>query len=314
MMEELGRGDTSVRGIVSVSLGLVGKTILKHGSEEQRQEWLPRLCAGEILGCFGLTEPDTGSDAGSLKSRAVRDGAGPDADWLISGTKIFITNGTWAEVALIFARTGEPGPKGVTAFLVPTDAPGFGASSIHGKLGLRAQSTAELTLDQVRVPDRNRLGELGEGFPIAMSALEKGRISVAAGCVGLAQGCLNVATAYAKEREQFGKPIGVFQAVSHPLATTYMELELARSLALWAAWSISEGDPQARVAAAAAKAQCAEAAVAACERSIQAHGGIGFTWEHVLHRLYKRALWIQSWEASGAQLRSEVAAHILEGA
>jgi alkylation response protein AidB-like acyl-CoA dehydrogenase len=128
---------------------------------------------------------------------------------------------------------------------------------------------------------------------------------------GVGTRALELAVGYAKEREQFGKPIGVFQAVSHPLATTYMELELARSLALWAAWCIAEDDPQARLAAVAAKAQSAEAAVAACERSIQAHGGIGFTWEHVLHRLYKRALWIQSWEASGAQLRSEVADAIL---
>ncbi len=128
---------------------------------------------------------------------------------------------------------------------------------------------------------------------------------------GIGTRALELAVGYAKEREQFGKPIGVFQAIAHPLATTYMELELARSLALWAAWCIAEDDPQARLAASAAKAQCAEAAVAACERSIQAHGGTGFTWEHVLHRLYKRALWIQSWEASGAQLRSEVADAIL---
>jgi alkylation response protein AidB-like acyl-CoA dehydrogenase len=130
---------------------------------------------------------------------------------------------------------------------------------------------------------------------------------------GVGARALELAVGYAKEREQFGKPIGFFQAISHPLATTYMELELARSLALWAAWCIAEDDPQARIAAAAAKTQCAEAAVAACERSIQAHGGIGFTWEHLLHRLYKRALWIQSWEASGPQLRSEVAEYILDG-
>jgi alkylation response protein AidB-like acyl-CoA dehydrogenase len=130
---------------------------------------------------------------------------------------------------------------------------------------------------------------------------------------GVGARALELAVGYANEREQFGKPIGVFQAISHPLATTYMELELARSLALWAAWCIAEEDPQARIAAAAAKTQCAEAAVAACERSIQAHGGIGFTWEHPLHRLYKRALWIQSWEASGSQLRSEVADYILDG-
>jgi len=130
---------------------------------------------------------------------------------------------------------------------------------------------------------------------------------------GVGARALELAVGYANEREQFGKPIGVFQAISHPLATTYMELELARSLALWAAWCIAEDDPQARIAAAAAKSQCAEAAVAACERSIQVHGGIGFTWEHLLHRLYKRALWIQSWEASGPQLRSEVAEYILDG-
>jgi len=130
---------------------------------------------------------------------------------------------------------------------------------------------------------------------------------------GVGARALELAVGYANEREQFGKPIGVFQAISHPLATTYMELELARSLALWAAWCIAEDDPQARIAAAAAKTQCAEAAVAACERSIQVHGGIGFTWEHLLHRLYKRALWIQSWEASGPQLRSEVAEYILDG-
>jgi alkylation response protein AidB-like acyl-CoA dehydrogenase len=130
---------------------------------------------------------------------------------------------------------------------------------------------------------------------------------------GVGARALELAVGYAKEREQFGKPIGVFQAISHPLATTYMELELARSLALWAAWCIAEDDPQARIAAAAAKTQCAEAAVAACERSIQVHGGIGFTWEHLLHRLYKRALWIQSWEASGPQLRSELAEYILDG-
>ncbi|RDI73717.1 Acyl-CoA dehydrogenase [Gaiella occulta] len=141
----------------------------------------------------------------------------------------------------------------------------------------------------------------------------RSRAALALEACGVGARALELAVAYAKEREQFGRPIGVYQAISHPLATTYMELELARSLALWAAWCIAVDDPQAGLAAAAAKAQCAEAAVAACERSIQAHGGIGFTWEHVLHRLYKRALWIQSWDASGAQLRSEVAARLLDG-
>ncbi|WP_019812092.1 acyl-CoA dehydrogenase family protein, partial [Saccharomonospora halophila] len=177
--EELGRGDSAVRGIVSVSLGLVAKTILAHGGEEQKHRWLPRLTAGEALGCFALTEPETGSDAGSLRTRATRDGD----DWVLSGSKMFITNGTRAEVALTFARTDD----GVTAFLVPTDSAGFTATEIHGKLGLRGQATAELALDDVRVPDSARLGPVGKGLGIALGALSRGRISVAAGAVGVAQ-------------------------------------------------------------------------------------------------------------------------------
>ena len=307
MMEEFGRGDTSVRGIVSVSLGLVGKTILSRGSEEQRQEWLPRLCAGEVLGCFGLTEPDTGSDAGSLKSKAVRDGN----DWLISGTKIFITNGTWADVALIFARTGEAGPKGVTAFLVPTDAPGFGAVSIHGKLGLRGQSTAELTLDQVRVPDRNRLGELGGGFVIAMSALEKGRISVAAGCVGLAQGCLDVATAYAKEREQFGKPIAKFQLVQALLADIAVETDAARMLT-WHAAALADAGRPVALAASKAKLYASEVAVRAANNALQVFGGYGYIDEYPIGKYLRDARVLTLYEGT-SQIQRLIIGRALTG-
>jgi alkylation response protein AidB-like acyl-CoA dehydrogenase len=141
-MEELGRADSSVRGIVSVSMGLVGKVILSHGTEEQKQEWLPPIATGAKLACFGLTEPDTGSDAGNLTTRAVRDGG----DYVLNGQKMFITNATWSDLCLVFARTGGPGPKGVSAFLVPTDTPGFEAHEIKGKLGLRGQATAEIFL------------------------------------------------------------------------------------------------------------------------------------------------------------------------
>ena len=147
-MEELGRADSAVRGIVSVSMGLVGKVILSHGTEEQKHEWLPRIASGEALACFGLTEPDNGSDPGNLKTKAVRSGD----EYVINGSKIFITNGTWAKLCLVFARTGGPGPKGVSAFLVPTDTPGFESREIHGKLGLRGQATAELSFTDVRVP------------------------------------------------------------------------------------------------------------------------------------------------------------------
>jgi alkylation response protein AidB-like acyl-CoA dehydrogenase len=160
VLEELGRGDSAVRGMVSVSLGLVGKSIAAYGSPGHKREWLPRLCAGESLACFALTEPDTGSDAGSLKTRAERD----DDDYLITGSKMFITNGTWADVVLVFARTGGPGHRGVSAFLVPTSAEGLQRREIHGKLGLRGQATAELTFDRVRVPATAMVGPEGKGF------------------------------------------------------------------------------------------------------------------------------------------------------
>ncbi|MFD9977728.1 acyl-CoA dehydrogenase family protein, partial [Streptomyces sp. NPDC059017] len=181
--EELGRGDSSVRGIVSVSLGLVAKTVAAWGSEEQKRRWLPRLTTGEALGCFGLTEPGTGSDAGGLTTRAVRDGDG----YVINGSKMFITNGTWADVVLLFARTGgAPGHRGVSAFLVPAGTPGLTRRAIHGKLGLRGQATAELVLEDVRVPVDAMLGPEGKGFSVAMSALAKGRMSVGGGRGGAA--------------------------------------------------------------------------------------------------------------------------------
>src|SRR5438034_1121252 len=208
VMEELGRADSSVRGIVSVNVGLVGKTIAKWGTDEQRGEWLAKLGSGEALGCYALTEPGSGSDPSSLSTRAVRDGD----DWVLSGSKIFITLGSWAGVALVFARTSDEGARGLTCFLVPTDSDGFSATRIKGKLGLRAQDTAELTLDGVRVSDTNRLGAEGDGFKVAMSALDNGRISLAAGCVGIAQGCLDACLRYAAERHTLESSIAKYYA------------------------------------------------------------------------------------------------------
>ncbi|GAA4946060.1 acyl-CoA dehydrogenase family protein [Actinoplanes utahensis] len=274
MMEELGRGDTSVRGIVSVSLGLVAKSIQAYGTEEQKVRWLPALCAGETLGCFGLTEPGTGSDAGSLITKAVRDGD----DWVISGEKIFITNGTWAGVALIFARTGGPGPKGVTAFLVPTDADGFVRNEIKGKLGLRGQATASISLDEVRVSDADRLGDEGAGFKIAMGALDKGRIAVAAGSVGLARGCLEASIAYAKDRTQFGKPIAAFQLVQEMIADIAVETDAARLL-VWRAADLVDRRLPFRTEASIAKLFATESAVKAANQAIQIFGGYGYVDE-----------------------------------
>lgn len=271
MMEELGRGDTSVRGIVSVSLGLVAKSIQAWASPDLKQQWLPGLASGELVGCFGLTEPDTGSDAGSLGARAERDGE----DWVISGTKVFITNGTWADVCLFFARTGGPGPRGITAFLVPTDAEGFGRREITGKLGLRGQATAELVLDAVRVPDSARVGQEGAGFKVAMSALDKGRVSVASGCVGLARGCLETSVEYAVQRTQFGKPIAAHQLVQELLADMAVDTEAARLLVWRAADLADRGEPFA-TAASMAKLFASEASVRAANNAIQVFGGYGY--------------------------------------
>ena len=289
VMEELGRGDSAIRGIVSVSLGLVGKTIAAYGSDEQRKQWLPGIADGSTLACFGLTEPGTGSDAGNLTARAVRDGG----DWLISGEKVFITNGTWAQVALVFARTGGPGPKGITAFLVPTDGAGFEAREIKGKLGLRGQATASLHLDEVRVPDANRLGEEGQGFRLAMAALDKGRMSIAAGCVGIARGCLDAATAYAKERVQFGKPIAAHQLVQELLADTAVDVDAGRMLTWLAADLLDRGDRVSRsemsLAASKAKLFASEAAVRAANNCLQVFGGYGYVDEYPVGKYLRDA-------------------------
>ncbi|MFA7765702.1 acyl-CoA dehydrogenase family protein [Streptomyces sp. NRRL S-448] len=283
--EELGRGDSAVRGIVSVSLGLVAKTIAAWGTEEQKRAWLPRLCSGDALGCFGLTEPGTGSDAGSLTTRAVRTG---DA-YVLDGSKMFITNGTWADVVLLFARTGdEPGHRGVSAFLVPTDTPGLTRREIHGKLGLRGQATAELVLDGVRVPASAMLGPEGKGFSVAMSALAKGRMSVAAGCVGIAQAALDAAVSYAAQREQFGRPIAHHQLVQELIADISVDVDAARLLTWRVADLIDRGQPFATESST-AKLFASEAAVRAASNALQVHGGYGYIDEYPAGKLLRDA-------------------------
>jgi alkylation response protein AidB-like acyl-CoA dehydrogenase len=289
VLEELGRGDSAVRGLVSVSLGLVAKAIAAYGTDAQRRQWLPGLCSGETLACFGLTEPGTGSDAGSLATRAVRHGD----DWLITGSKMFITNGTWADVVLLFARTGEPGPRGVTAFLVPTgshgrDTDGLTRREIKGKLGLRGQPTAELTFDAVRVPDHARLGDLGKGFKIAMSTLDKGRMSVAAGCVGIAQGCLDAAVAYAGQREQFGKPIASHQLVQQLLSRIAVDTAAARLLT-WRVADLIERHQPFGTEASMAKLFASEAAVRAANDALQVFGGYGYIDEYPVGKYLRDA-------------------------
>ncbi|MFZ4301415.1 acyl-CoA dehydrogenase family protein [Streptomyces cinereoruber] len=306
--EELGRGDSSVRGIVSVSLGLVAKTIASWGSEEQKRAWLPRLASGEALGCFGLTEPGTGSDAGNLATRAVRDGD----DYVVNGAKMFITNGTWADVVLLFARTNDtPGHKGVSAFLVPADAPGLTRRPVHGKLGLRGQATAELVLEDVRVPAAAMLGPEGKGFAVAMSALAKGRMSVAAGCVGIAQAALDAALRYAGEREQFGKPIASYQLVQELISDISVDVEAARLLTWRVADLIDRGRDFA-TAASQAKLYASEAAVRAANNALQVFGGYGYIDEYPVGKLVRDARVMTLYEGT-SQIQKLIIGRALTG-
>ncbi len=285
VLEELARADSSVRSIVSVNCSLVGLSILKWGTEEQRRRWLPPLAAGDSLGCFGLTEPEAGSDAASLRSSARRDGD----SWILNGTKMFITNGTVAGLALVMAQTqAGAGAKGITAFLVPTDAPGFTANEIHGKLGLRASSTAELVLENVRVPADAMLGGIGDGIKVALSALDNGRVGLGASCVGLAQACLDASLAYAKQREQFGRPIAGFQLVQEMLSEMAVEIEAARLL-VWRAAFLKDKGVRNSLEASMAKLHASETAVKCANLAIQVHGGYGYIDEYPVGKYLRDA-------------------------
>lgn len=283
-MEELGRADSSIRGIVSVSSGLFGKSVLEHGTEEQKQRWLPGIATGRLLGCFGLTEPGNGSDAGNLTTRAVREGD----EWVLNGSKIFITNGTWADVCVVFARTSDDGPRGVSAFIVPTDTPGFGRTEVKGKLGLRGQATAALSFEDMRLPADALLGEEGRGFRIAMQTLDKGRITIAASCVGIVQGCLEEVVRYTTEREQFGRPIASFQLVQDMIADISLDADAARLLT-WRAADLVQRGESFGTAASKAKLFASEAAVRASNLAVQAFGGYGFIDEYPVQKYLRDA-------------------------
>src|SRR4030081_1493129 len=215
IVEEVGRGGSAMRPVISVQTSLVCSAILRWGTEEQKQHYLPKLCSGEWLGCFGLTEPDTGADAANQRTRARRTETG----WVINGAKMWISMGNHAKVALIFAQTDpDQGHRGLACFLVDTDQPGYQPQAIHHKMGLRGSDTAAISLDDVEVPADAVLGQVGDGFKVAMSALDSGRYSVAAGCVGICQGCVEASVSYSKQREQFDRPIASFQLVQAMLA------------------------------------------------------------------------------------------------
>jgi butyryl-CoA dehydrogenase len=285
IVEEIGRGDSAMRTVVSVQTSLVCGSIERWGSEEQQERWLPRLCAGEAFGCFALTEPDAGSDPASLRTRAEK----IDGGWRITGQKMFISLGNVAEVALVFAQTDpEKRHRGIACFLVPTESQGFSSQEIHGKLGLRSSDTAALALDGVEVGDEALLGEAGDGFKVAMSALDSGRYSVAAGCVGICQGCVDASVAYAKERHQFDVPIASFQLVQEMLADMIVRRDAARLLVRRAGVLKDLGEPS-TLETSVAKLYATESAVECANLAIQVHGGSGYVDDYPVERYLRDA-------------------------
>jgi butyryl-CoA dehydrogenase len=283
VVEEIGRGDSAMRTVISVQTSLVCSSILRWGTEEQKRHYLPKLCSGEWLGCFGLTEPDTGSDAANQKTRARK----TDSGWVINGAKMWISMGNHAKVALIFAQTDpDLAHRGIACFLVDTDQAGFQPSEIHGKMGLHGSDTAAISLDDVEVGDDAILGEVGDGFKVAMSALDSGRYSVAAGCVGICQGCVDESVRYAKEREQFGRPIASFQLVQAMIADMVVQTDAARML-VWRAGFLKDSDKPNTTETSIAKLYATEAAVNCSNTAIQVHGGAGYVDDHPVERYFR---------------------------
>lgn len=283
--EEIGRADSSVRTTLSVQISLVEMTILKFGTEEQKQKFLPALCRGEVIGCFGLTEPEVGSDATKLRTTAKRDGTG----WVLNGRKMWISNGSVSKLALVFAQADpSKGHKGITAFLLERDVHPYGSQGIHGKLGLRSSDSSELLLDNIQVPDSARLGDIGKGFTIAMAALDSGRYSVAAGAVGVAQACIDASVTYATQRHSFGKPLAGHQLVQELIADMVVETEAARLLVWRAGLLKDKGLPNTRETSI-AKLYASEAAQRAADGAIQIHGGYGFSDEFPVERYWRDA-------------------------
>jgi alkylation response protein AidB-like acyl-CoA dehydrogenase len=288
IVEEIGRGDSAMRTVISVQTSLVCSAILRWGTEEQKQRYLPKLCSGEWLGCFGLTEPDTGSDAANQRTRARR----TDSGWVIDGAKMWISLGNHAKLAMIFAQTDpdlDPAARhrGLACFLVETEGnEGFAPQEIHHKMGLRASDTASISLSDCEVPADAVLGEVGDGFKIAMTSLDSGRYSVAAGCVGICQGCVEESVKYAKERQQFGRPIASFQLVQAMIADMKVETDAARMLVYRAGYLKDSGKPS-TTETSIAKLYATEAAVRCANTAIQVHGGSGYVDDHPVERYFR---------------------------
>ncbi len=307
VVEEVARCDGSLALTVASHNGLGSGHIRLFGSEAQKRKYLPALARGEKLAAWGLTEAGSGSDAASMHTTAVR----REDRWVLAGSKMFITQGTVGDVFVVLARTDpERGSKGITAFILEKGMRGFSQRPIHGKLGMRSSDTGELVLEEVEVPDENRLGELGQGFRNTLQILDRGRISIGALAVGLARGALEESRAYAQERRAFGKPIAEHQAIAFMLADMATEIDAARLLVLRAAGLADAGRPFGREASM-AKLFASETAMRATTKAIQIHGGYGYTRDFPVERYFRDAKLCEIGEGTSEIQRSVIARSIL---
>ena len=285
MMQELERGDSGVRSTASVQGSLVMFPIQAYGSEEQKRKYVPKLATAEFIGAWGLTEPSTGSDAGNMRTTAVRDGAG----WVINGSKNFITHGISGDVVVLMTRTGKLGEKNnATAFIIDKGTPGFTSGKKEDKLGMRASETAELIFQDCKIPDSCRLGEVGGGFKQALAILDGGRISIASLGLGIAKGAYEAALKYSKERQQFGKSISDFQAIAFKLADMATKIDAAEMLIYRAAYLKNNHLPVSKESAM-AKLYSSEIAVEVATDGVQIHGGYGYIKDFPAEKFYRDA-------------------------
>jgi len=305
---ELNRGCASTGVTVSVHNSLVGAPLKRFGTKEQQKAWFPRLATGEVLGAYCLTEPNAGSDAAALRTTAKAAGG----DYVIDGTKLFVTNGNEAGLFIVYARTDPSASKanGISAFLVPRDTKGLRVGKKEKKTGIRGSSTTEVIFEGARVPAANLLGEKNRGFQIAMDTLDGGRIGIAAQAVGIAQACLEASTKYAKERQQFGRPIGDFQAIQWKLADMSTQIEASRLLTLRAAWLRDKNEPCGQQAAQ-AKLFASKTANFCADEAVQIHGGAGYTDEFPVERLFRDARITEIYEGATDIQRIVIARKVL---
>lgn len=285
ILEEISKVDPSIGLSVAAHNSLCTNHILSFGNEEQKQRWIPKLATAEWIGAWGLTEHNTGSDAGGMNTTAIKDGD----YWVLNGAKNFITHGISGDVAVVIARTGEKGDShGMTAFVIEKGTPGFASGKKENKLGMRASETAELIFTDCRIPDANRLGEVGDGFIQSMKVLDGGRISIGALSLGVSKGAYEAALKYSKERVQFGKPISEFQGISFKLADMATEIEASELLLHKAAFLKNEGRPMTKLSAM-SKMYASEVCVKIANDAVQIHGGYGYTKDFPVEKFYRDA-------------------------